>query len=95
MRGNKAFDKKHLEQLVVKYGGDFCQKRTDDNDAMIISSVDTSKSLKDREAVIRRLMGFFIVPIVKGQIRKGLTIVKPEWIVESIQRKRMLPLISE
>lgn len=43
MRGNKEFDKKHLEQLVVKYGGDFCQKRTEDNDATIVSSVDTSE----------------------------------------------------
>lgn len=50
VRGNKEFDKKHLEQLVVKYGGDFCQKRTDDNEATIISSVDTSEIRKVREA---------------------------------------------
>ena len=43
VRGNKEFDKKHLEQLVVKYGGDFCQKRTDNNEATVVSSVDTSE----------------------------------------------------
>jgi hypothetical protein len=51
IRGNREFDKKHLEQLVVKYGGDFCQKRTDKNEATIISSVDTSEPAKDCEAV--------------------------------------------
>ncbi|GHJ87568.1 hypothetical protein NliqN6_3970 [Naganishia liquefaciens] len=76
VRGNKEFDKKHLEQLVVKYGGDFCQKRTDNNEATVVSSVDT-------------------MPVVRGHIRKGLTIVRPEWIIASIQKERMLPLISE
>ncbi|KAJ9107908.1 hypothetical protein QFC19_002651 [Naganishia cerealis] len=41
-RGTKAFDKKHLEQLVHKNGGDYCQKRTDNNEAIVISSIDTS-----------------------------------------------------
>lgn len=43
----------------------------------------------------KSLTCYFPVPIIKGLIRKDLTIVKPEWIVESIKKERMLPLISE
>lgn len=95
MRGNKEFDKKHLEQLVVKYGGDFCQKRTDNNEATIVSSVDTSKL--ERHSIGQRfgLIRLFVVPVVKGHIRKGLAILKPDWIIESTKKERMLPLISE
>lgn len=93
LRGNKEFDKKHLEQLVVKYGGDFCQKRTEENDATIISSLDTSMYLGWPTEY--SLLMYGTVPQVKGQIKKGLSILRPEWLIESIKRERMLPLIKE
>jgi DNA ligase-4 len=34
-------------------------------------------------------------PLVKAQIRKGVSIIKPEWILESIKRKKPLPLLKE
>ncbi|KAJ9102382.1 hypothetical protein QFC21_002782 [Naganishia friedmannii] len=76
IRGTKAFNKDELERLVTRHGGDYCQQRTDDNDAIVISSIDT-------------------VPTVKGQIKKGVNIVKPEWIIESIKRGKMLPFTKE
>jgi DNA ligase-4 len=94
MRGNKEFDKKHLEQLVVKYGGDFCQKRTEDNDATIISSIATSAFILQKVGMPNTDVPSK-VSAVQGQIRKGLTILRPEWLVESIKRERMLPLIKE
>ncbi|WRT63833.1 uncharacterized protein IL334_000758 [Kwoniella shivajii] len=33
-------------------------------------------------------------PLVRAQIRKGVSILKPEWIIESIERRRPLPLIK-
>lgn len=34
-------------------------------------------------------------PRVRAQKRKGLSLVKPQWIYESIERRRALPLIKE
>ncbi|RSH81465.1 DNA ligase (ATP) [Saitozyma podzolica] len=34
-------------------------------------------------------------PLVKAQIRKGVSIIKPEWIFASIERRRPIPLIEE
>jgi hypothetical protein len=36
-----------------------------------------------------------IDPHVKAQIRKGVSVIKPDWIFESIKRKKALPLIKE
>jgi hypothetical protein len=33
-------------------------------------------------------------PRCRAQVRKGLSLVKPEWIYESIKRKRKLPLLK-
>jgi DNA ligase-4 len=32
---------------------------------------------------------------VKAQIRKGVSVIKPQWIFESIKRKRPIPLLKE
>lgn len=34
-------------------------------------------------------------PQAQGAIRKGKSLVKPEWLLESIKAKRKLPLIDE
>ncbi|WVR03601.1 hypothetical protein IAU60_000593 [Kwoniella sp. DSM 27419] len=34
-------------------------------------------------------------PLVRAQIRKGVTVIKPEWIFASIERRRPLPLLKE
>lgn len=33
-------------------------------------------------------------PRCRAQVRKGLSLVKPEWIYESIARRKVLPLIK-
>jgi DNA ligase-4 len=33
-------------------------------------------------------------PRCRAQVRKGLSLVKPQWIYESIKRKRKLPLLE-
>lgn len=34
-------------------------------------------------------------PRVKAQIRKGVSVIKPQWIFESIKRHRPIPLLKE
>ncbi|WVW81787.1 hypothetical protein I302_103784 [Kwoniella bestiolae CBS 10118] len=34
-------------------------------------------------------------PLVRAQIRKGVSVIKPQWIMKSIERRRPLPLIKE
>ncbi|WWD08963.1 hypothetical protein V865_007078 [Kwoniella europaea PYCC6329] len=34
-------------------------------------------------------------PLVRAQIRKGVTVIKPKWIFESIERRRPLPMLEE
>jgi hypothetical protein len=39
------------------------------------------------------LMG--VGPLVKAQIRKGVSVIRPEWVIASLERRRPLPLIKE
>jgi len=33
--------------------------------------------------------------LVKAQMRKGVSVIKPDWLFESIKRRRSIPLIKE
>jgi len=43
---------------------------------------------------INRIKAEDLDPRCRAQVRKGLSLVKPEWIYESIKRKRKLPLLK-
>ena len=43
---------------------------------------------------VNRIKAEGLDPRCRAQVRKGLSLVKPEWIYESIKRKRKLPLLK-
>ncbi|WWC66828.1 uncharacterized protein I206_100735 [Kwoniella pini CBS 10737] len=75
-KGNSAYSKQDLEELVHKHGGEFSQAQLSDLSATVISPDEKN-------------------PLVRAQIRKGLSVVKPEWIFASIERGHSIPLIKE
>ncbi|KLT43549.1 ATP-dependent DNA ligase [Cutaneotrichosporon oleaginosum] len=53
----------------------------------------TQAQLADNSAIV--ISSDNKTPRVTAQIRKGISVVKPQWILESIKRKRPIPLLKE
>lgn len=90
IKGDSTNNKAALEALVHKHGGDFTQAQLSDNTAMVIAPDEKGRAT----TAIDRIAAKILDPRCRAQVRKGLSLVKPEWIYESIKRKRKLPLLK-
>lgn len=75
---------------MLKHGGDFKQAQLADKSAYVISPDEKSTCIVNKEG-----RADLVDPKVRAEIRKGVSIIKPEWILESIKRGKPLPLIKE
>ncbi|GFZ52023.1 DNA ligase 4 [Saitozyma sp. JCM 24511] len=87
-KGTPEHKKADLEALVHKHGGEFTQAQLSDLSAFVIAPDNKSGSAYPAGDLR-------VGPLVKAQIRKGVSIIKPEWIFASIERRRPIPLIEE
>ena len=91
VKGTKEHPKKDLEALVHDHGAEFTQAQLSDNSAFVISPDDKSTYEPEACPVAHSPKGI----LVRSQKKKGVSIIKPAWITESIARGYPLPLIEE
>src|SRR5690349_337051 len=83
IKGDFQNDKAKLEALVHAHGGTYTQAQLSDLSAYVISPDDKSESFASK---IRPTL-LNVDVLVKAQKKKGISVVKPEWIYESIKRR--------
>ncbi len=94
IKGSKLYEKNQLEELITAHGGDYCQRCKEGDDVIPVSSTEKGESSENRLASCVADYSM-TVPGVNAPKKFDITIVKPEYIIESIKRKRMLPFIQE
>lgn len=88
IKGDGRNDKAQLEALVHRHGGEFSQAQLSDLSALVVAP--------DQKSGLVCLKILLMADVlIRAQIKKGVSIIKPEWIYESIHRGRKLPLIRE
>ena len=89
IKGDAQNDKAKLEALVHKHGGEFSQAQLSDLSALVVAP--------DQKSTSVCVAGGWLTSdvLVRAQIKKGVSVIKPDWIYESIDRARQLPLIKE
>ena len=90
IKGNSENSKAQLEELVHKHGGEFSQAQLSDLSAYVIAPDEKSENHLKRYTMT--VLNSDV--LVRAQKKKGVSIIKPQWIHESIKRGRQLPLIK-